>query len=333
MGKYYAVLLVVAIAGSQIALVGIVRPEFAGVTAADAEPPTPRPTDQEALIAVEIARLGSSNKSECAAAVQALIKIGKPAAPALVKALGDPRNDVRAYAAECMRSIFAADPTGSPNYQPKAYWEQRVAQLKPGMTSDEALQLLMPERSPAERRTTLQGKSCMGVISVNTYRLDDYWKTAIYSFDERRSPLSGREGVQRDSDVDLGRGKLSPTPPVLVQDVRQVWVSLPAGYTGLWVIWHVNGQKASEIQYRNGQPDGTLTAFYDDGAKLSEQHYIMGICHGTITGWHRNGNKSDEGQYDHGKEIGTWRRWNENGQVTHIEEYKGGGKRGGKTDK
>lgn len=37
MGKYYAVLLVAAIAGSQIALVGIIWPEFAGVTAADSD--------------------------------------------------------------------------------------------------------------------------------------------------------------------------------------------------------------------------------------------------------------------------------------------------------
>ena len=53
----------------------------------------------EARIAAEIARLGNSNKSECAAAVEALVKIGKPAAAALVKALSDPCNDVRAFAA------------------------------------------------------------------------------------------------------------------------------------------------------------------------------------------------------------------------------------------
>lgn len=37
MSKYYAVLIVVAIAGSQIALVGIARPEFAGGIATGVE--------------------------------------------------------------------------------------------------------------------------------------------------------------------------------------------------------------------------------------------------------------------------------------------------------
>ena len=217
--------------------------------------PVAQPADQEREIAVEIARLGSSSKGDCAAAVKALIKIGKPASPALVKVLSDPRNDVRAFAAEALRSILSSDPTSAPNCHEKAFWEQRIARLKAGMTLNEALELLLPELSPAERRKTCQGMACGGGGCTGTYRLDDCWMIVIYSFDDRRSrtPRTDRKGLQHDFTADLEQWKLGSTPSVLEPSFRQVWVKPPAGYTGPWVTWHVNGQKANEIQYSNGQ--------------------------------------------------------------------------------
>ena len=106
---------------SSLLILAIVAPALA-----DDKTPKTRPTDQQRKIALEIARLGNSNNTECTAAVRALVKIGKPAAPALVKALSDPRNDVRAFAAKALRPILAADPTSAPNYHNKAYWKQRL---------------------------------------------------------------------------------------------------------------------------------------------------------------------------------------------------------------
>ena len=269
-----------------------------------ADQPT-QPTEQERRIAVEIARLGSPSKSECAAAVKALVKIGKPAAPALVKALSDPRNDVRAFAAEALRPILAADPDSAPNYQGKAYWKQRVAQLKAGMALDEVLKLLLPELSLVERRKRFEFGGGDGGSSTESYRLDDYWSVWLHL-------------------VDFERKKLHKHAPDLFRSVRQVWVAPPAKYTGMWVTWHVNGQKANEIQYRNGQYDGTFTAFLDDGSKGVQQHYTTGFCHGTDTGWHRNGKKAYEGQHEHDKQVGTWRWWNENGQIESVKEYEAG---------
>jgi HEAT repeat protein len=123
--------------------------------------PAPR-AGQESRIAAEIVRLGSQSRIDCAAFVKALVTIGKPAAPALVEALGDPRSNVRAFAAEALRSILAADPTYAPHCHEKAFWERRLAQLKSGMPLDEALKVLLPELSPPERQEASEGGTWSG---------------------------------------------------------------------------------------------------------------------------------------------------------------------------
>jgi cytochrome c5 len=261
-----------------------------------------RQTGQGTRIVDEIARLGSPSKPECAAAVKALVTIGKPAAPALVAALSDPRNDVRAFSAEALRLIIAADPANAPNYHDEAYWTQRVARLEAGMMLDHALELLLPELTPAERQKRGEGGAWSGGSGTSTYRLDDYWAVHLYL-------------------MDFGKEKLHEHVPDLFRSVRRVWVAPPDGYTGKWVTWHVNGQKANDIQYRNGQYDGKFTAFYDNGSKCFQQHYTQHVCHGTDTGWHRDGKRAYEGRYEHGKQVGTWRWWNENGQIESVKEY------------
>ncbi len=275
--------------------------ELAGVRVTDGA----APHQKESEITVEIARLGSSSKSECAAAVQALIKAGKPAVPALIKVLSDPRNDVRALAAEALRSILVADPAAAPNYHEKEYWKQRISQLKAGMPLAKVLQILLPDLSPDERKQREEGSDWSGGSGTSNYRLDDYWAVWLYL-------------------VDFNQVKLHEHPPDLFRSVRKVWVAPPANYTGQWVTWHVNGRKAHEIQYRNGQYDGTFTSFHADGSRSVQQHYIKGVCHGTDTGWHRNGKKSYKGRYEDGKQVGTWTWWDENGQVRSVQEFKAG---------
>jgi hypothetical protein len=304
--KHFAVLLVAIIAGSPIALAGAADTELAGGAATGVEPAA-QATGQDNGIAIEIARLASSEKSECVAAVKELVEIGGPAVPALIKVLSDPRNEVRALAAEALRAILAVDPASAPNCHEKAYWEQRIAQLKAGMAVDEALRLLLPELSPAERRKTCLASMWSGLSGSTLYRLDDYWTVDMNL-------------------TDFEHIKLHERAPDLIRHVGGERVEPPAGYTGAWVTWYVNGQRAWEALFRDGKHDGKFTAFYDDGSKQFERHYTMGICDGTETGWHRSGKKSYEGQYDHGKQVGTWRWWNENGQIKSTEEY-GRGKR------
>ncbi len=170
---------------------------------------------------------------------------------------------------------------------------------------DDALKLLLPELSPAERQERCEGGDWSGHSGSSAYRLDDYWVVRLYL-------------------IDHDNKKLHNHAPDLIQSVLSVWIAPPAKYTGEWVTWHVNGQKAHEIQYRDGKYDGTFTAFHDDGSKSYQQHYTAGICHGSDTGWHRNGKISYEAQYDHGKQVGTWRWWDENGRETSVQEWEDG---------
>ncbi len=257
---------------------------------------------QQKQIADEIARLGSSSEPERSASVKVLVEIGKPAAPALVKALSDPHNEVRAYAAEALRSILAVDPANAPNYHEKEFWKQRVAQLKARMPLDEALKVLLPDLSPAERLKRCGQGPWSGNSGVSGCRLDDYWAVNLYL-------------------IDYGKEKLHEHAPELSRVLRQAWIDPPDKYTGGWVTWYVNGRKALEIQYSNGQRDGTLTGFFDNGSMSTQQHILKGVSHGTDTGWHRNGQKAYEGQYENGKQVGMWRWWKENGHETSTQEY------------
>ncbi len=67
------------------------------------------------VVAKQIERLASPSEAERSVAVDALVKIGPSAAPAVVKALENPSNDARAAAAKAVRSILAADPMAAPN--------------------------------------------------------------------------------------------------------------------------------------------------------------------------------------------------------------------------
>ena len=60
---------------------------------------------------LEIAHLGNPNKSESAAAVKALVKIGKPAVPALIKVLSDSRSDVRNTSRRAFATALIRDGT------------------------------------------------------------------------------------------------------------------------------------------------------------------------------------------------------------------------------
>ena len=239
-----------------------------------------------------------------AAAVAALTKVGTPAAPALVRSLGDPGNDVRAAAAQALRAVLAADPAGAPNYHDRAFWERRIADVAVGTAIDDALRLLLPDATPDERTAALQAGAWSGQSGFSIVRLDDYWVVTL--------PL-----------VDAGREKVGQ-PPVLKASVRPVWVQPPEKHTGAWATWFVNGRKAHEVEYRDGRYDGTFTAFHDDGSRNYEQHYRAGVCDGPDTGWYRGGAKMYEAQYKADKQDGVWRHWYPDGTPQLVREYKDG---------
>src|SRR3954453_4152484 len=97
----------------------------------------------------------------------------------LVKALGNPNNDVRANAAATLRPILAADPSLAPNWHDKPFWCRRIKKCKPGMLLDDALAVLLPELSIEERKKTRMGGAGDGGGGETWYQLDDYWQVTF----------------------------------------------------------------------------------------------------------------------------------------------------------
>jgi len=95
---------------------------------------------------------------------------------------------------------------------------------------------------------------------------------------------------------------------------------------GLMTEWHENGQKASEINSKNGEiVDGVVTEWHDNGQKASEGNWKNGKFEGLMTEWHDNGQKASEGNWKNGEVVdGVVTIWDKEGDVTKTETYKDG---------
>ena len=77
-------------------------------------------------------------------------------------------------------------------------------------------------------------------------------------------------------------------------------VNTDVGFTGKYVSYYKNGQKAYKGNFKDGK---------EEGLHIS---------------WHSNGQKWSEGSFKDGKEDGTRTKWNENGQKVSEKIYKDG---------
>jgi hypothetical protein len=218
------------------------------------------------------------------------------AVKALIAKLSDVDVDVRANAARELRRLLASDDGARTNNRGRLYWEERLNQVQPGMTHDEVKRLLPPIET-----------NIMEIWSGGTgnrgWRLDDYWTVVVhYNYPDSVHEMR----------------------PSLRRGARAVGAKPPANFTGTWTTYHVNGQKAHELNYKNGKYDGTYTSYHDNGRKHVEQHYIDGVCSGTDRGWYADGARSYEGKYVDGKQDGRWTHWTEDGRLKSRYEMKAG---------
>jgi antitoxin component YwqK of YwqJK toxin-antitoxin module len=88
--------------------------------------------------------------------------------------------------------------------------------------------------------------------------------------------------------------------------------------------WYENGQKRSEVPYKNGKVDGLITWWYKNGQKNFEGTYRNGLKEGLNTSWKENGEKSFESNYTNHKRNGPWMSWYDNGQKNSEGTYKDG---------
>ena len=64
------------------------------------------------------------------------------------------------------------------------------------------------------------------------------------------------------------------------------------------------------------------TEYHNNGQKKSEIHYKDGKEEGLWTGWFQNGQKTFEGNDKNGREDGLQTFWDKEGNVTKTETYK-----------
>jgi hypothetical protein len=210
--------------------------------------------------------------------------------------LADRDGDVRAAAAAELRSLLTGDHDAITDNHGRLYWEEEIRQVKPGMKHDDVLRIL----PPVDKNISGQGT---GQTHSKSWRIDDYWTVNVY---------------YHNPDV------VQVMSPSLNRRARAVWVEPPAGFAGKWTTWHVNGQKAQEIEYQDGKYHGTYAAFYDNGCIANQQNYENGVSNGADQGWYADGGKSYEGQYINGQQDGTWTHWHADGRLQTRREMRSG---------
>lgn len=201
--------------------------------------------------------------------------------------LRSPAQQVRDAAAASLRTTYVPPP--------RSRWDTVVAAIKPGNSSDTILQILQPYGA-----TTEDGPAS-GQSFYRSYRLDDVWLLRC-SF--RR--LASGDALLRHE---------------LIEEMRYVWVEPPAGFSGTWTTYFVNGQRSHEMQYRNGQYFGTLTRFHANGSKAYVQHFGAEGAEGDDIGYFPSGAVMYRGQYGKGAQVGTWVLYNDDGSVRSTEEH------------
>jgi antitoxin component YwqK of YwqJK toxin-antitoxin module len=85
-------------------------------------------------------------------------------------------------------------------------------------------------------------------------------------------------------------------------------------YSGVAVWYYDNGQKRAEGTYKDGRPNGKVTAWHENGQKGYEGTYKDGELDGLSTTWYENGQKNFEVNYKDGELISE-KEWNEDGSI------------------
>jgi hypothetical protein len=82
----------------------------------------------------------------------------------------------------------------------------------------------------------------------------------------------------------------------------------------------------SATEYKQGKPDGLLTAWHENGNQSTEVSYLDGHKHGACKLWHKDGSKRSEVNYVNGRMDGLWVAWHSTGQIKKSVLFKDGRK-------
>lgn len=139
-----------------------------------------------------------------------------------------------------------------------------------------------------------------GQTHMENYRLNDDWIISC-SFENKDDELLGCD---------------------LIANTRDIWFSPEdSNFTGTWITYYINGQKAREIEYKNGRYFGKFISYHSNGSVSYIQHYTEKGCHGPDTGYYPTGKIQYKAQYKNGKAVGVWKWFDEDGNVTSTKEH------------
>jgi len=88
---------------------------------------------------------------------------------------------------------------------------------------------------------------------------------------------------------------------------------------GPWTFWHPNGEKRWEGTYVDDVPTGVERAWYDDGTPHYEGAYVGGLRQGTFSYWYPNGRLWWRGSFEKGKREGLFVQWASTGELDREE--------------
>jgi hypothetical protein len=192
--------------------------------------------------------------------------------------LSSPSQKTRDAAAEILRSSHTAPP--GPN------WEAIVGTITNGISRTDVEKLLLPFK------VTLVQQLGSSWVFGNAFwcRLDDAWVLSLY-FEPTNHTLTLKQ-----------------------MKMAEVSVDPPPHFTGVWVVYYVNGQKCQEVHYKDGKRQGNLTVFNSDGSTNYIQRYDHGLPDGAFVAYYVSGRTSASAVYKAGRLVSTV-IYNEDGTV------------------
>jgi hypothetical protein len=209
--------------------------------------------------------------------------------------LSSPYQGRRELGAQILRGTFVLPP--------RANWDLFVKRLKPGMKQaalENALQQANASR-PLAAVAVVRGTNG---VQLRTYRLDDVW-------------------VLNCSFTNAATGKVDPglSSAQVEEQLNNVWVDVPANFSGPWVTYWVNGQRSNEAHYQYGKLDGISTSFNTDGSKSVVLSYHNGVLEGEETGYFPSEKIKYKGQYKAGTQVGHWVFYKADGKVESEKDF------------
>jgi hypothetical protein len=90
---------------------------------------------------------------------------------------------------------------------------------------------------------------------------------------------------------------------------------------GLAVAWYESGQKAGEMWFRDGAPEGPQRVWHENGRKKAVGEWKAGVAVGRWSEWHDNGVLASDGTMVDGERHGAWVFWGTDGRKRETVEF------------